>query len=216
MNQQHEKAYQAYLFDLDGTLVDSEPLKGQALAEACSQYGERPDSGIYRSVMGGSWSVVTDHFFAQAKIRPDINQFNQYFRASYEQLLREQARLTPGVKSYLGQLKQRGAKLAVVSSAATWMVELLLEQLELSDMFDLVITQEHVTRHKPDPAAYLLALEQLGLHSQDALVFEDSTAGLQAASAAGCDVIAVRHGYNGENDLDQALVVISSFDDVTT
>ncbi|MEK6212566.1 MAG: HAD family phosphatase, partial [Vibrio fluvialis] len=60
------KDCQAYLFDMDGTLVNSEPLKGQALALACQEYGQTVDHNIYKQVMGENWPMVTGHFFRHA------------------------------------------------------------------------------------------------------------------------------------------------------
>ncbi|EMW7169894.1 HAD family phosphatase [Vibrio fluvialis] len=205
------KEYQAYLFDMDGTLVNSEPLKGQALALACQEYGQTVDHKIYKQVMGENWPTVTGHFFRHTGISPDLAEFNRHFRTHYERLLNEALTLTPGAKNYIAELKRQHKRCAVVSSAATWMVERILLSLDLTDAFDLVITQEHVTQHKPHPEAYLLALKRLDVAAKDALVFEDSTAGIEAGCASGCDVIAIQHEFNRHNDLSRALMSIRDF-----
>ena len=208
------KEYQAYLFDMDGTLVNSEPLKGLALSLACGDYGADVDFNVYKDVMGESWPVVTGHFFKHAEIRPDLTEFNQFFRAHYEKLLSEKLELNRGALDYIHHLKRSGKKCAVVSSAATWMVNNILSALELADLFDVVITQEHVTNHKPDPEAYILSLDQLGLSSSQVLVFEDSNAGVEAGVAAGCDVVAFAHEFNGKNDLSKAVKSIAGYDEM--
>lgn len=208
------KDYEVYLFDLDGTLVNSEPLKGNALALACLDYGVRVDHNIYKDVMGESWQIVTNHFFTQACISPVLIEFNRCFRSHYEQLLSEKLELHVGAKAYIEQLKQAGKKCAVVSSAATWMVEKILTSLELENIFDLIITQEHVTKHKPDPEAYTLALENLAASPEQTIVFEDSTAGIHAGKSSGCDVIAIRHEFNSKNDLSAALKAINTYDEM--
>jgi len=208
------KNYEVYLFDMDGTLVNSEPLKGKALALACADYGVPVDHHIYKDVMGESWQVVTNHFFTHAHISPDLVEFNRYFRAHYEQMLNEELELHIGAKAYIEQLKKAGKKCAVVSSAATWMVENILSSLQLENAFDLVITQEHVAKHKPDPEAYNLALANLNASPEQTLVFEDSTAGIRAGISSGCDVIAVKHEFNGKNDLSSALKAINTYDEM--
>lgn len=205
------KEYQVYLFDMDGTLVNSEPLKGKALAMACADYGSNVDHNIYKDVMGESWQVVTGHFFQHAEISPELTDFNRYFRAHYEELLRISLELNSGAKEYIEALKKSGKTCGVVSSAATWMVDNILVSLELENLFDLVITQEHVTKHKPDPEAYILALEKLNASAEQTLVFEDSNAGVLAGKASGCDVIAIEHDFNGKNDLSGALKSIDTF-----
>ena len=208
------KDYEVYLFDMDGTLVNSEPLKGKALALACADYGAQVDHNIYKDVMGESWQVVTGHFFTHAGISPDLGEFNRYFRAHYELMLNDELELNAGAKAYIEHLKKAGKKCGVVSSAATWMVENILTSLQLETAFDLVITQEHVTKHKPDPEAYNLALANLDVSPEHTIVFEDSTAGISAGKSSGCDVIAVRHEFNGKNDLSGALRSISVYDEM--
>ncbi len=205
------KPYQLYLFDMDGTLVNSEPLKGQAIAMACVEMGGDVDFHVYKQVMGESWSVVSAHFFKHAGISPDIEQFNRRFRAHYEHLLSKNLHLTEGARAFLNWLKCCAKPCAVVSSAAPWMVERILKQLALDDQFEMVITQADVQHHKPHPEAFLLALSKFNVAPQQTLVFEDSYAGVRAAVASGCDVIAIKHAFNGGNDLSQALCCIDSY-----
>ena len=197
---------------MDGTLVNSEPLKGRALSLACKDYGADVDFNIYKDVMGESWTIVTDHFFHQANISPDLSEFNSYFRLHYEALLPDALALNSGAVKYIEYLKSSGKKCGIVSSAATWMVDNILEALNLAGLFDIIITQEHVTKHKPDPEAYELALKQLNIEPKDTLIFEDSCAGVEAGVASGCDVVAITHDFNGKNDLSKAIKIIKSYD----
>ncbi|QUJ69798.1 HAD family phosphatase (plasmid) [Photobacterium sp. GJ3] len=208
------KEYQAYLFDLDGTLVNSEPLKAQALSMACKDYGVTVDQNIYKAVMGENWETVTGYFFQHAGISPSLSEFNLHFRTYYEALLSDQVSLNSGALRYIESLRAAGKPCAIVSSAASWMVEQILEDLAINHLFDVVITQEDVSKHKPDPQAYTLALHQLALPATAAVVFEDSSAGVLAGIQSGCDVIAFAHDFNGQNDFSQALQVIQNYDDL--
>ncbi|MEN8122254.1 MAG: HAD-IA family hydrolase, partial [Bacteroidota bacterium] len=87
-------------------------------------------------------------------------------------------------------------------------------QLQMSEIFDIVISHEDVNNHKPDPEAYILALKQLKLPGSEVLVFEDSNAGIIAAKKANCDVVAFRHEFNNNNDFSLAIKVISDFNEV--
>ena len=113
-------------------------------------------------------------------------------------------------------LHASGKKCGVVSSAATWMVENILAALNLKGLFDIVITQEHVTRHKPDPEAYELALHQLNIDPANVLIFEDSTAGVEAGVSSGCDVVAIAHEFNGKNDLSKAVRIIENYEEMVS
>jgi len=208
------KEYKAYLFDMDGTLVDSEKLKGQALSGTCSLFGGKADIQIYKDVMGEEWNQVTRYFFEKANIHPDIDDFNREFRKKYEVLLLLKLTPNPNVKNLLEQLKAKGKKLGLVSSASAWMIEQVLSQLDLFHFFDVIIGKEQVSKHKPDPEAFLLALDQLSLLPSEVLVFEDSNAGIIAANKAHCDAIAFRHAFNENNDLHMAMKIISDYKEV--
>ncbi|BCL72013.1 phosphorylated carbohydrates phosphatase [Vibrio nigripulchritudo] len=208
------KDYSAYLFDMDGTLVNSEPLKGKALSLACKDFGAEVDFNIYKRVMGESWAAVTTHFFEEGGISPDLDAFNLRFRKHYEGLLSQELALHSGAFNYLVYLKQSGKACALVSSAAPWMVEQILKSLQIESLFDVVITQADVSQHKPSPEAYLLALKRLDVSPEESVVIEDSAAGIEAGRSSGCDVFAIRHDFNAMNDFKNAKGVISSFEEL--
>ena len=208
------KEYKAYLFDMDGTLVSSEKLKGTAISKACSRFGGDVDVNVYKEVMGGSWEVVANHFFEIAKISPNMEEFVSEYSIIYKELLRHNLKLTPNAKEFLIELSEKGKKIGIVSSSFSWMINQILEQLHLSDYFDIVIAKEDVKNHKPHPEAYLLALNRLSLTSSDVLIFEDSQAGLLSAKGANCDAIAIEHEFNSNNNLSLSLKVIKDFSEV--
>jgi HAD superfamily hydrolase (TIGR01509 family) len=205
------KKYSAFLFDMDGTLVDSERLKGQALSDTCKLFGGIADVNVYKDVMGETWINVANHFFTKANISPNIDDFNAKFRIRYQQLLSEQLQPNRNVVPLLMKIKESGIKCGLVSSASQWMVNHAVDQLNLSEYFDIIICKEHVTHHKPHPEAYLKAISELNLNPEDVLIFEDSNAGLIAAENANCDAIAFRHSFNINNDFKTALKIITDF-----
>ncbi len=149
------KTYLAYLFDMDGTLVNSEEFKGMALSETCKLFGGQAAFENYRAVMGENWSIVINHFFKIAQIAPNRAEFNSEFEKIYQKLLSENLCLNKGIKILLSKLKAQNKKIAVVSSETNWMVEQVLNRFELSKFFNLVITEEQVENHKPNPEAFL-------------------------------------------------------------
>ena len=207
--------YKAFLFDMDGTLVDSEPLKGEALARTCAYFGGKASADTYKNIMGESIETVARYFFRAAGISPDMDSFLSRFKETYRELLSGNARLIGGVRDFIEKLSLQNAKIGLVSSAYKWMVMNVLSQIGLSERFDIVITQEDVERHKPDPQAYLLAVERLEVDAGDTLVFEDSTAGLTAARRAGCDIIAVMHDFNSSHDFSNSLLQIKDYRQLT-
>ncbi len=182
--------------------------------ETCILFGGEVDVNVYKNVMGESWEYVANHFFKTAKIEPNIEEFNRQFKKIYHGLLLKELRPNLNIVALLSKLKEAGKRMGVVSSATNWMVDQVLSQLKLSGFFELVITKEDVTRHKPDPEAYLLALEKLSLSGSEVLIFEDSEPGLIAARKANCDSIAFQHEFNSNHDLSLALRTISDFKEI--
>ncbi len=204
-------AARALLFDMDGTLVTSEPLKGRALAAACGSYGAAVEAALYAAVMGQSWAAVTRHFFQAGGIDPDPAAFNARFRAAYLDLLDTELAATAGAVALLHWSAARGVRSGLVSSAARWTVDRILSKLDVPP-FATIVSQEDVTRHKPDPEPYRLSLERLGLMPDQVVVFEDSESGVQAAVAAGCPCVAIRHGLNAGHDFTGAVAILDSFE----
>lgn len=203
--------YKAFLFDMDGTLVDSEPLKGEALALSCAHFGSEVSADVYKDIMGESIETVARHFFKVADISPDLNEFLDIFKTTYRDLLRGKAKLIPGVGGFIDHLSRKKVKIGLVSSAYRWMVMNVLEQIGFNNTFDIIITQEDVQKHKPDPQAYLLAVERLAVKARETLAFEDSSAGLTAADRAGCDTIAVMHDFNPGHNFGNSLLRIDNY-----
>lgn len=200
---------------MDGTLVNSEKLKGLALSKTCRLWGGRADVDAYKTVMGENWEKVRNHFFEEAHIKPNTESFDREFKRICQELLADKLEPNPNVVQLLSELKNQGKKLGLISSAFNWMVEQVLMQVNLIGFFDIVISKEQVTQHKPHPEAYRIALEKLGLQGPEVLVFEDSFAGVTAAHKANCDVVAFRHEFNIKHDFSQSIQEISDYNEFT-
>ena len=208
------KEKHAAIFDMDGTIVNNEPLKGEALAETCRRHGGNSKGDIYKDVLGCKYEIVRTYFCQNAGISIDDKTFDTTLKEVYLDLLDKEVELTDGAGEFLEKLKTDNQKTGLVSSAHKWQVASVLDRLSIGQIFDLWITREDVQNHKPSPDAYLLALDKLGLQANDVIVFEDSSSGLTAAREAGCQVIAIRHNYNQKHDFSSALREIESFREI--
>lgn len=174
----------AALFDLDGVLIDTEP--------------------VYTEI----WSNIERHFptgidnFAQrikGTTLPDI--LNQYFRkedhTAIISMLTEaednmEYPLFAGTVPFLKKLKEAQIPAAIVTSSNDIKMRRLFAMYPgFNEFFDAIITDSHVKRSKPDPEGYLLAASKLGVEPADCVVFEDSFNGLKAGVAAGASVVAI-------------------------
>ena len=201
----------AVIFDLDGVLVMTEALKAQAHEETVQSFGGSVERSFYGEVMGGSHESVRGAFLKKAGLEIEPADYSERYRETYERLLDGDLGVSPGVSNLLKELKQRGYRLAVVTSSQQWMVDRIFAATDISQFFDVVVSASDVSRHKPAPDPYLAALERLGAAASSALVFEDSEVGVAAAVAAGIRVIVLRHEFNAGHDFRAATRTIQSF-----
>lgn len=180
----------ALLFDLDGTLVDSERANHVAYSRALLEVGARiePDE-VARAATGRQWRDFLPALLRQAGVECDPAAVARRKGELYREMLGE-LRVNVALLS-LAESVRPGMRTVLVTTASAESVRAVLRQFELDDAFDLVITGDDVTRHKPDPEAYRLALARLQLDARECLAFEDSDVGAASAEAAGVAVIRV-------------------------
>lgn len=198
----------AVIFDFDGIIVDTEPLHYKAFQEILVPLG-----------LGYPWEEYLRHYIGF----DDRDAFREAFRARGRALddreLREliaekgsafQRTIAAGVEPYPGVvelIRAIGGKLplGLCSGALPSDIEPILEQLELADLFDVIVTAADVQASKPDPASYLLTVAGLGeaypaqrIIAGNCLAIEDTPAGIASAKAAGLQVLAVTNSYPEE------------------
>jgi HAD superfamily hydrolase (TIGR01509 family) len=201
------------LFDLDGTVADTEVLKAKGLALAVQAFGGHVSPEVYKAVMGQSWECVTRAFFHSAGIEIPLNDFNPVFRERYSQLIDNELVESRSILHFLRFLKSQKMRLGLVSSASPWMIQKVVGKLGLNESFDMIISNADTEKHKPHPEAYLLALAKLSVNPEATIAFEDSESGFVAATTAGLNVYGIRHAYNDRHDFSLCKGVISNFDE---
>jgi HAD superfamily hydrolase (TIGR01509 family) len=181
----------AAIFDMDGVLVDSEPLHLASANRALAPHGVRLTDEDNSAYLGWTeeafWRAVVARFAL-----PGSPEAYQARRAGYFfELLREDARVSPGVGVVLEALRSRGLRLGVASSSDTRMIAHVLAAGGLTRYFDAIAAGDEIRRSKPDPEIFLLAAARLAVRPEHCLVFEDSPHGIQAAVRAGMRCVRV-------------------------
>lgn len=196
----------AALFDLDGTLVDTEPRSRWAWTRLFAEY-EVP---LPRATLAGfsgrrGQDVLAEHLplFPGRNVEELFAETMGYWWAG-------EAPGTvpvPGATELVKEVHRSGTPLAIVSSGRRTDVEAMLSELALRELFDVIITGEDVSRGKPHPEGFLTACRRLGVHPHQAVVFEDAPAGVAAAKAMGARCVAVTTTLPAAQLADADLVV---------
>jgi HAD superfamily hydrolase (TIGR01509 family) len=178
----------ALLFDLDGTLVDTDRLHIAAWNSVLARDGRRIDSAYYRtSVMGFANDAVSSALFPDhpASLRGALSDEKE---AAFRSLVGD---LTPtaGLPKVLAWADKLALPMAVVTNAPRENALLMLRGLRLADRFPVLVIGDELARGKPDPLPYVTAMQRLGTDASRALAFEDSLSGVRAAVAAGVETI---------------------------
>ena len=211
-----EARYRAYLFDLDGTLVDSVPDIDQALNHALATADLPPVAeSLTRHWIGhGSRTLIQQalQHHQQPADTTAIDQLIGPFLSHYKANIAVHSKIYPQVRETLSTLQQAGSKLAVVTNKLTELSEPLLKDIRLYDFFDLIVCGDTTAQPKPAADPIVLCLEHFDLTPPQVLMVGDSETDVLAAKAANVGVACVRDGYNHGVDvttLDPDFVITS-------
>jgi sugar-phosphatase len=180
----------AAVFDLDGTLVDTEPGAQAALRQLFEGYGVPHDDALLRRFVGRRGPEV---FAELGHLFPghDPRQLSAEVSGHYRALDLPPAPSLPGATALVRVIHRHGDPLGLVTSGRRQYVLPRLEHLGVLELFAVIVTAGDVTAGKPDPEGYLRACDYLGVAAPLCVVFEDSPAGVAAAKAAGLYCVAV-------------------------
>lgn len=204
----------AILFDLDGTLVNTDPLHFQAWQEMLLNHGLEIDKAFYQTRISGRLNPIIIQDILPHLTLEEGEKFAEDKEARFRELAPSLKPLA-GLEKILDWTKEYGLKTGLVTNAPRKNVDFMLVTLELAEIFDAVfVAEEDVSEGKPDPAIYKLALERLDITPETALAFEDSPSGIRSAVGAGIRTIGISSTHDIEKLYDVgAFKVIPDFND---
>lgn len=205
--------YRALLFDLDGTLAETDSLHLPTWVEVLRPHGIEVDEEFYKANISGrsNGEIVRD-------LLPDLStREGEEMADAKEASFRERAtelEPLPGLLDFLKKTREGGLMTALVTNAPEENVEAILLALELEEFFDEVVLSDEVGPVKPDPAPYRAALERLDVPPDRALAFEDSTSGIASAVGAGVPTVGIASTQPAEKLLEAgAFIAAEDFTD---
>ncbi len=169
------------LFDLDGLLVDSEPLQYRAYRHAFEEYGI--DLSMDDWIRWHSVEASTARWVERENLQIDVQQLREIKKQYYEELIAKELNLKPGVRELVEDCSGN-LQLAVVSASRRESIEACLTKFDLIRHFTVLVSGDQVARSKPFADPYLAAIEALNTSASRALAVEDSVTGFRAATAA--------------------------------
>lgn len=181
------------IFDLDGVLIDSAQCHELSWHQFALKYGRDFSSALFRKTFGMPNALILQHLFPERKLSPEeLIELSEEKEIIFRDLARDSIHWLPGAKELLNSLKNRHEfVLTLYTSTPRSNVDFLNKILGLNHFFTIVLSANDVTCGKPDPEGFILALERMNLSPQQAVVIEDSPAGIHAAHLAGIRVIAL-------------------------
>lgn len=196
----------AVVFDLDGTLVDSETLSAAAMAAALAAEGHEVGPDAHAAIVGGAWPDTRAHLVAAYGLDDDgVDRYRRRARAHWDAHL-DRVGVFDDAVATLDALRDVEATVGVCTASSRAYMEQMLAQPALAGRFAASVAREDTARSKPAPEPYLLAAERLGVAARDCVVVEDTPTGVAAATAAGMAVVAVDRGLG--LDLSAAALVV--------
>nr|WP_321238301.1 HAD family phosphatase [uncultured Tolumonas sp.] len=202
----------AIFFDFDGTLVNSEPLHFQMWQQVLTDYGVGLTEQQYKEYYAGVPTVLNAmDMVKRFALSVPYDVLSNAKKALTRAVVADSGfPLMPAVLETLVHFSRGGLKLGIVTGAARKNVKVTLGLNSLDAYFSVIVSGEDISRNKPAPDCYLLAMEMLGVSKSECLAFEDTESGVRAAASAGITCLAVPTVMSSHHDFPDATGIFAS------
>ncbi|NCS70892.1 MAG: phosphatase [Candidatus Aenigmarchaeota archaeon CG_4_10_14_0_8_um_filter_37_24] len=204
----------AVLFDMDGTILDSEPAHTKVLQEVIQkEVGIDISEEDIREYIGLSYDKKLEIIFKRMGIKKDIYNLADMARKKSLENSHLVAKMY-GAEELIKRMKENFA-IALVTGSGRDQADFFMESVGLKKYFKTIVTSDDVKRNKPSPDIYLLAAEKLKMKPEECVAIEDSAVGIESAKSARMICIAVRNQYQNNPDLSKADLIVESLSDIS-
>jgi HAD superfamily hydrolase (TIGR01509 family) len=198
------------IFDMDGVVVDSEPLSMAVIAEIIGEQGGQVDAALLAGLAGVNLMEVLRVAAAHSGLSLDAQALHRSYQQRYLPRLRTHAAATPGLARLIADLTGAGVAIGLASSSSLAEIDAVVQALRLGPALAAVASADEVARPKPAPDVYRLAVRRLGTGPGRVVAIEDSATGMAAAHAAGLVCVGVRTPVTQGQDLGEGALVVNS------
>ena len=203
------------IFDLDGTLVDTEPFYSEATQVVLEPYGKKFTNDFKRKIMGGdgltSASMTVKEFDLEMTPQEFLERREAHLRVLFPKAIEIQ-----GASEYLWKLKEAGIRMGLATSSSKALCEIKIGHRIWSDIFECKVhgDDSELLKSKPAPDIFILCAQRMDVDPKDVIVFEDSKNGIEAAKGAGMTVVGIRNEFMSDADLKNADFLVDNYTDI--
>lgn len=207
------KNYKAFLFDLNGTMIDDMAYHISAWHRIVNELGANLSLERVKEECYGKNHELLDRIFPNRFSLEEKNKLSIEKEKQYQSAYRPSLQLINGLDTVLAKAKAAGIKMAIGSAAIQFNIDFVIDGLNIRHYFDAILSADDVSISKPDPETFLRCAEKLGIAPADCLVFEDATKGVEAAQNAGmdCTVLTTMHSEHEFNQYNNIISFIKDY-----
>ena len=202
----------AVIFDMDGVLIDSEPLHFKGSRKVLKKFGNELTWDVYKKCIGTTMKKSMEIYIKEFKLDVPVDELMKLCDNAFVEEVKKNCVAKEGAYSLLKCLVGR-ITIALASSANESQIDMILKGLKIKQYFSIIISGEHFEESKPDPRVYIETAKNLQVNPRECIVIEDSEAGLHAAKDAGMKCVIVRTAYTKDSDMSRADHIIDSLND---
>jgi len=207
--------FQAVIFDMDGTILDTESVFKTIVFEVCTELGFEMTDAVHMSMVGGSHERTSQLLIEAYGVTFPYTLFDERCRVIMRERSHGGVPVKAGAREFISELRERGIPTAVATSSRNPHARHHLTAAGLFDLFETVVTRDDVINPKPHPEPYLTAARRLGVDPLACLALEDSHAGVRAAHAAGMQTVMVPDLVHPDDDIRAlGIAIMESLDHV--
>ncbi|WP_314235673.1 HAD family phosphatase [Capnocytophaga sputigena] len=203
------------IFDMDGVLLDSEPMHQEIIYEVFQLKGIPFDKAYIETLTGMSAFPMWEKVKHDAQRSESVEELIKFHRDYlFKRLPEVKVPLAPHVKDVLEKFKNEGKHLSLASSSARKLIDIFTQQTNIAHYFEVIMSGDDVKYSKPNPEIFLKVAQWYGLPATQFTVIEDSTNGVKAAKSANMKCIGFDNPLSGGQDLSQADLLIHSMQEL--
>ena len=206
--------FSAVIFDMDGVIVDSEPLHIQSLRKTLSTFDLDIDDSEFHAYMGRTPRMLLEDMIEKYSLDAEIENLYAQHMGHLHSLYANSVKPIPGALALIAELRENSVPLGLASSSDFTLIHAVLNRFGLEHTFTALSSGQEMEKIKPHPDIFLVTADRMGVVPAQCIVIEDSTSGIRAAKAAGMTCIGFRSPNSFNQVYDEADIVCDDLRDI--